>query len=67
MNSARQGHGVILVGEKIIVVGGQGTIKNEECMFKNGKFSCTEVNADFYNYDFYPMMYLVDDNYKNCY
>ena len=66
LNSSRNGHGVILVGNTFTIVGGEGTLRNEACLLFNGQFNCTELSTSLTNYSWRPMLYLVDENYANC-
>ena len=66
LNSPRHTHGVILVGNTFMVVGGAGTKKNEACNLNNEQFTCTELSTSLTNYGYTPILYLVDKNYGNC-
>ena len=62
LNYARDGHGAIYNGERIIVAGGNGNYKTESCSVdENGVVNCIEQAPTLYDYAFYPEMYLVDD------
>ena len=50
LNSSRNGHGVILVGNTFTIVGGEGTLRNEACLLSNGQFNCTELSTSLTNY-----------------
>ena len=72
MNSARFGHGVIRVGGMFMLVGGRSMsynddktgYNNEVCLFENNEFSCTNLSSSLNDYSFYPILHLVDENYK---
>ena len=67
INSARNGHEVILVGEKVMVVGGAGTKNNEACLLMvNGHFNCTELSSNLTDYALYPILFAVAENYESC-
>ena len=67
LNSRRDGHGVILVGTTFMVVGGYRSQKNEACLLRTGQFICTKLTStSLYEYRFWPIMYLVDEDYGNC-
>ena len=66
MNSKRYAHGVILLEEKIMVVGGDGKKKNEACVLNNGQFSCTKFTTLLNDYAYYPVLYVLDEDQKNC-
>ena len=62
LNYARNGHGAIYNGERIIVAGGVGNYKTESCSVdENGVVNCIEQAPTLSNYAYYPEMYLVDD------
>ena len=62
----RLGHAVILVSKTFMVVGGDGTQKNEACLLNNGQFSCTELSSSLDSYIYYPILLSVADNFGNC-
>ena len=66
MKSRRFGHGVILVEEKFVVIGGFEEMKNEACVLKKGEFSCKEFTTSLNDYAFWPILYLLDENQKSC-
>ena len=68
MKTTRHAHSVILVDQKFMLLGGgRGGIKNNEaCILNNGEFSCTEFSSSLDHYVYYPILYLVDENYKSC-
>ena len=66
VNLSRWGHGVIMVGDKFMIMGGRGIRKNEECLLSNGEFSCTELSSSLNDYVYTPMLFLVDESYGNC-
>ena len=59
---ARDSHGAIFNGERIIVAGGYDYYKTESCSVdENGVVNCTEQAPTLDEYAYYPEMYLVDD------
>lgn len=56
---AREGHGAIYNGEKLIVAGGERYFKSESCDVVNGLVTCTEQEPTLYYYWAYPEMFLV--------
>ena len=66
MKTSREGHGVIFVGDRFMLIGGYGTKKNEACFLKNDQFSCKQVASSLKDYVYYPILYLVDGTYKSC-
>ena len=66
LNTGRNTHAVILVGNRFIIVGGGGTRHTESCELENGYFNCTNLNSVLTNYMATPPLFLVDDDYKNC-
>ena len=66
LNSVRRGHGVIVVNDTFMVVGGGGDYKNEACVLNNNQFNCTELSSSLNNYGFDPILFSVADNYGNC-
>ena len=66
INTSRHGHRVMFVGNTFMVVGGGGTVGNEACVLANEQFTCTELSSSLTDYAWYPVLYLVDENYGNC-
>ena len=66
INSARLGHAVVSVSEKVMVIGGGGNNKNEACLLKNGQFNCIELSSSLYFYVHYPIVFTVPNNYRVC-
>ena len=66
LNSPREGHGVISVGNIFTVVGGMGTQNNEACVLENEQVTCTELSSSLTDYFYWPSLYLVNDNNGNC-
>ena len=66
LNSARGGHSAIFFGNTVAVVGGQGTQRNEACLLKNEQFTCTELTSSLTDYEWWPILHLVDENYDTC-
>ena len=65
LNSSRSGHEVISVGNIFMVVGGWSVEKNEACILENGKITCNELSTSLSGY-LTPILFLVDENYRNC-
>ena len=70
LNKARDGHGVIFDGSQHLVIGGfasgyTGNFKTEVCDIIGETVTCTEQGEGLKNYEFYPELALVDDNYGN--
>ena len=62
LNYARNGHGAIYNGERIIVAGGEVSYKTESCSVnENGVVNCIEQAPILDYYADYPEMYLIDD------
>ena len=51
MNSGRIGHGVTMVRDVFMVIGGSDDKRNEACLLKNGKFKCTKFATSLKDYD----------------
>ena len=66
LNLARQGHGAILIGNTVTVVGGEGTKKNEACHLADEQVTCTELSSSLGTYHWWPVLHLVDANYGAC-
>ena len=66
LNTARSNHGVIWVNSKLVVVGGAGTRPTEFCQWDNEEFSCTGQKSILVDYQWYPLLFAVSDDYKNC-
>ena len=49
-----------------MIVGGHETDKNQACNLDNGTFNCFEFASNLTLYAYTPILFLVDDNYKNC-
>ena len=65
LNSARSAHGVILLGNTFMVIGGKGTKSNEACHLNNVQFICEEKVSNLTNY-YRPLLFLVNEQYGNC-
>ena len=59
LNNARHYHGAIFDGENFLVVGGEGTLKNEVCSLTDQTVTCTEASSTLDNYYGYPELFLV--------
>ena len=66
LNSARRGHGVVLVGNAFMIIGGWGNKSNEACLLNDGNFTCEEKNSYLYDYKSTPLLFGVDDSHKLC-
>ena len=66
LNSARYGHGAILVGNTVTVVGGEFTKRNEACNLDDEQINCTELSSSLTNYWWYPILHPVDEDYGQC-
>ena len=66
LNTGRVGHGAIWVNSKLVVVGGWGTKPTEFCQWDNEEFTCTDQNSALKTYAYYPLLFAVSDDYKNC-
>lgn len=69
LNHARQGHGVIWLDNKLVVVGGFTPVI-ESCHLENNQFICVDNDqvseTSFDNYNYYPLLFVVKENLKNC-
>ena len=69
LNNGRFGHGVIFDGEKFLIIGGdirQGVkkaLKTEVCTLENLKMTCVELSTALQNYESYPELFLVTDDF----
>ena len=67
LNSPRLAHGVILVENTFMVIGGgDGTKANEACILNDGGFTCEEKSSSLTQYQHSPLLFVVDDNYGTC-
>ena len=68
MNSrGRTGYSIIRLAERFMVVGGMSSpARNEVCSLESGILNCTEFVSELNNYFHYPILHVVDDDYKNC-
>ena len=66
LSSARNAHGVILVENTFMVIGGLSTKPNEACQLNNGQFTCEAKTSSLNYYYYYPLPFLVSDDYKLC-
>ena len=65
LKNARQGHGVIQIGESFLIVGGwSGALPTEKCHFEEAeKVTCVTMEPTLsYHYQ-YPELVLVEDDY----
>ena len=61
------GHGVIVVGNRFLVVGGEDERYIESCVINSyNVFECTNQGTKLKNYYNYPLMTTVSDDFKNC-
>ena len=66
LNSARNGHEVILIENTYLVIGGELNQPNEVCLLNNGQFTCEEKNTTLDNYRYKPLLFLVSNNFGLC-
>ena len=66
LQSARSDHGVILVGSDFMIIGGNGTKPVEACLGIGGSEIICEERDSSLDSHLSPLLFLVDDNYKNC-
>ena len=66
LNTARDNHGAIWINSKLVVVGGWGTYPTEFCQWENEEFTCTDQKSTLKDYAYYPLLFAVSDDYKNC-
>ena len=66
LNSLRDRHGVILIGNTFMVIGGRNTKPNEVCHLKHDTFSCAELPSELKAYMMRPLCFLVNDDYGKC-
>ena len=75
LQHSRHGHGAILIGEQVLIIGGnfgQGfpvaeinQIKNEVCTFRGSEMTCVELPPSLEDYAYYPELFLVAEDYGN--
>ena len=59
LKEARQGHGVIQVGDEFIVVGGYGNkVQTELCKLSGNLMTCTTRKPELTNFKDYPELML---------
>ena len=63
LNNARYAHKAIWVNSKLAVVGGAGTRPTEYCDLVNDEFICTDQKSVFVQYEYYPLLFAVTDDY----
>ena len=67
MKHGRRGHGAIFDGEKFLIIGGEKSdgraVKNEVCTLEGSTMTCTEQSTALDNYEFYPELFLVADDF----
>ena len=61
--TGRSGHGAIFDGEKFLIVGGVGSLKNEVCTPVDKTMTCVEQSITLDSYRYYPELFLVGENY----
>ena len=61
--NGRYGHRAIFDGASILVVGGEGTKKTENCAISKGQITCFEQDQELYNYNIYPELFLIPANF----
>ena len=60
---ARQGHGAIFNGDVFIVAGGEVEFKTEACSINYGEVNCVAQAPTLWRFQYYPEMFLVDENF----
>ena len=63
LKHGRYAHGVIIQAGEFVVVGGTGSISTERCILNGESIKCTTVDPELENYNFYPEMMSVPENY----
>ena len=66
LQTSRNGHGAIWLNLNLIVVGGWEIMPTEFCKFENNEFTCTEQKSNLHDYGYFPLLFTVSDDYKNC-
>ena len=66
LNAARYGHGVILVDNNFMIVGGNGNQPNEACHLNNGQFICEQKTSRLTNFYGSQILFRVSENYELC-
>ena len=66
LNTGRRAHGVIWANSRLVVVGGYGTFSTEFCNLENDEFVCTDQQLKLKNFNWYPLLFAVTDDNKNC-
>ena len=67
MNTARDGHSVISVENRVMVVGGDGkTYNTESCVLKGDKMTCDDQESKLFDYSHIPHLFVVGHDYKDC-
>ena len=66
MKTTRAYHEVILIGNRFMLIGGDYIKKNEACQLFYHQFNCTEFSSSLQDYFSFPILYLVDDDYRDC-
>ena len=65
-NTARDYFRAIWVNSKLVVVGGRHPKPTEFCELENDEYTCTEQWSRLEYYYDYPLLFAVNDDYKNC-
>ena len=66
LNSIRDGHGVTLIDNTFMVIGGMSSQPNEACFLNDGEFSCEQKSSSLLDYAFTPILFIVSDDYEIC-
>lgn len=66
LRTARDGHEALWLNSKLIVVGGQYTKPVEFCELENDRFFCTSQALTLKDFDYYPLLFAVSDDYNRC-
>ena len=66
LNSARDAHNAILVGNTFMVMGGPNIQPNEACLLNNGQFTCEELPSSLDNFIYTALLTIVSDDFGLC-
>ena len=64
LNSGRNGHGVLRMGDDYLVIGGRGVQPTERCSVSNDfEVTCASMEPFLSEYDTYPGLFYVSKDY----
>ena len=63
LRNPRMSHGVILIGNSFMVVGGYANIKSEKCTLENNRMNCVELASGLPGYVNHPYFAPVHSNF----